>query len=82
MLNRRLGSFLLFTSFLNHGAAVENFQTGPVFDNWGRHAPVADVAFDDKTRFSVAFDVAKAAEAGELIPIRIGVYPLRVIPEG
>ena len=66
MRNLRLGSFFLIVFCLVPNAAVADFKTGPVFDNWGRHAPVAGVAFDDTTRFSVAFDVAKAAEAGEL----------------
>lgn len=66
MRNLRLGSFFLIVFCLIKNAAAADFQTGPVFDNWGRHAPVAGVTFDDTTHFSVAFDVAKAAEKGEL----------------
>lgn len=43
------------------------FKTGPVFESFGPHAPVdgmGEVAAD--TEFSIAFDVAKAAEDGML----------------
>lgn len=66
MLNYRLRTFALIAFFLSGGAVAESFQSGPVFDRWGRHAPVAGVSFDENASFSVAFDVAKAAGDGKL----------------
>ncbi|MXO91766.1 hypothetical protein GRI41_13090 [Altererythrobacter aquaemixtae] len=41
------------------------FKTGPVFEDFGPHAPVEGVdSVPADTEFSVAFDVAKAAEDG------------------
>ena len=42
-----------------------DWQLGPVFDSFGPHVAVEGVdAFAPDTQFSVAFDVAKAAEEG------------------
>ena len=42
------------------------FKTGPVFDDFGPHAPVAGIGeVPADTEFSVAFDVAEKAEEGK-----------------
>lgn len=42
------------------------FKTGPVFEDFGPHAPVSGIGeVPADTEFSVAFDVAKAAEEGQ-----------------
>ncbi|EAQ28110.1 hypothetical protein NAP1_10963 [Erythrobacter sp. NAP1] len=46
-------------------ASREAFATGPVFDEFGPHAPVPDVEpIPSFSRFEIAFDVATAAEDG------------------
>lgn len=42
------------------------FRTGPVFDNFGPHAPVEGIGeVPADTEFAVAFDVSEAAKDGE-----------------
>ncbi|TRD11741.1 DsrE family protein [Erythrobacter insulae] len=46
-------------------ADMSAFKTGPVFEEFGPHAPVEGVeSFPDGTEFAVAFDVAKKADDG------------------
>lgn len=40
------------------------FGTGPVFEDFGPHAPVDGVEVSPLERFALAFDLAKAAEEG------------------
>ena len=47
-------------------AGPEDFKKGPVFENYGAVAFVPGVEFDASTQFKVAFDVASAAEEGEI----------------
>jgi len=47
-------------------SAETEFRYGPVFENFGKHAPVEGVSFAEDQTFNVAFDVAKAAKAGEV----------------
>ncbi|WP_414829299.1 DsrE family protein [Alteromonas sp. H39] len=62
----RLGSLLLIVFILNGGALADTFQTGPVFESWGRHAPVPGVSLDKSARFAVVFDMAEAAHDGKV----------------
>ncbi|QJB70688.1 DsrE family protein [Parasphingorhabdus halotolerans] len=46
---------------------MENFKTGPVFEDFGPTAQVqTDVAVSAETKFNIAFDVATKADAGKL----------------
>lgn len=48
-------------------AQMENFKTGPVFDEFGPTAPVqTDTPLPKDVTFKINFDVAKAAEPGTL----------------
>ena len=48
-------------------AQMENFKTGPVFEDFGPTAQVqTDVPIPAETKFNIAFDVATKAEAGKL----------------
>jgi len=48
-------------------AQMENFKTGPVFEDFGPTAPVqTDEAIPEDAQFRVAFDVATAAEPGKI----------------
>jgi intracellular sulfur oxidation DsrE/DsrF family protein len=49
-----------------NAADLPGFEDGPVITNYGKHAPVASATVDESHRFKVAFDVAKAAEPGEV----------------
>ncbi len=46
--------------------ANSEFEYGPVFDKFGKHASVDGVKFAENQTFKVAFDVAKAAEPGKV----------------
>ncbi|TKB03423.1 hypothetical protein E5672_10310 [Alteromonas portus] len=46
--------------------AKSEFEYGPVFSSFGKHAPVEGVSFTENQAFKVAFDVAKAAGPGEV----------------
>ena len=47
-------------------SAKSDFDYGPVFDTFGKHAHVEGVSFPENQTFKVAFDVAKAASPGEV----------------
>ena len=47
-------------------SAKPEFEYGPVFNAFGKHAPVDGVSFTENQTFKVAFDVAKAAKPGEV----------------
>jgi intracellular sulfur oxidation DsrE/DsrF family protein len=47
-------------------SAKPEFEYGPVFSAFGKHAPVEGVSFTENQTFKVAFDVAKAAKPGEV----------------
>lgn len=48
-------------------AQMENFKTGPVFEDFGATAPVrTDESLASDALFSIAFDVAKAADPGKI----------------
>lgn len=67
MAKTRLRSLLLIVFCIYCGVAnADPFSTGPVFERWGKHAQIDGVEFDEGERFSVAFDIARAAEAGEV----------------
>lgn len=55
---------LLF--FAGHVSAKSDFEYGPVFSNFGKHASVDSVSFPENQTFKIAFDVAKAANPGEV----------------
>ena len=42
------------------------FKTGPVFEQFGKHAAVSGVSIAPEQRFKIAFDVARGAEAGSM----------------
>jgi len=51
------------------GAAVagpDDFKTGPLIEAYGGVAEIADARLDAETRFKIAYDVAKAADTGEI----------------
>lgn len=58
-------SSVLSVSSLAH-AGSDDFAAGPVFDNFGKHAPVPGVSVSPQQEFKVAFDVAKGADAGKI----------------
>ena len=45
-------------------ADLSAFETGPVFEDFGPHAPVPGADVSPLERFDIAFDVARAAEDG------------------
>ena len=47
-------------------SAKSDFEYGPVFNSYGKHAPVEGVSFHENQTFKVAFDVAKAVKPGEV----------------
>lgn len=61
-------SLVLVVSFFITGQvlAKSDFEYGPVFSSFGKHAPVEGVSFAKDETFKVAFDVAKAAKPGEV----------------
>ncbi|NVK57481.1 MAG: DsrE family protein [Alteromonadaceae bacterium] len=56
---------LCFVSFLNLAASF-NFEAGPVFSDYGKHASVPGIKFDKSAKFKVAFDVASGTDAGTI----------------
>ncbi len=46
-------------------ASAAQFNTGPVFSDFGKHAAVGGVKFDKDQQFKVVFDITVAAEPGE-----------------
>ena len=55
---------LLF--FAGPASAKSDFEYGPVFSTFGKHASVDSVSFPENQTFKIAFDVAKAANPGEV----------------
>ena len=51
---------------VGQASAKSDFEYGPVFSSFGKHAPVDGVSFTENQVFKVAFDVAKAAKPGEV----------------
>ena len=47
-------------------SAKSDFEYGPVFSSFGKHAPVEGISFTENQAFKVAFDVAKAAKPGKV----------------
>ncbi|GAB5390804.1 MAG: hypothetical protein Altm2KO_36420 [Alteromonas macleodii] len=47
-------------------SAKSDFDYGPVFGTFGKHAHVEGVSFPENQTFKVVFDVAKAASPGEV----------------
>ncbi len=47
-------------------ANADQFKTGPVFKDFGKHAVVEGVKFEHDQQFKVVFDITGGAEAGEL----------------
>ncbi len=56
----------LFICLLSFTAIADQFKTGPVFKNFGKHAAVVDVKLHKDQQFKVVFDIADGAETGEL----------------
>ena len=62
-------SFALIGSLSLLGTAIagpEDFKMGPVFDTFGGVANVTDTRLTSETSFKVAFDIAKAADDGQV----------------
>lgn len=53
-------------SIIGQASAKSDFEYGPVFSAFGKHASVEGVSFSKNQTFKVAFDVAKAAKPGEV----------------
>ncbi|MBU2978090.1 DsrE family protein [Alteromonas sp. C1M14] len=47
-------------------AAISDFKAGPVFTDYGTHAPVPGVSIAPTETFNIAFDAVKGAEPGEI----------------
>ncbi len=47
-------------------AGPEKFVSGLAIEGFGRYAPIADPAVTPDTQFKIAYDVASAAEAGQI----------------
>ncbi|AXR07442.1 DsrE family protein [Salinimonas sediminis] len=65
---KRLSGITLLISLLTTAAAFgnsSNFSTGPVFSEFGAHAPVPEVSIAPTHMFKVAFDVATSAKPGQ-----------------
>ncbi len=58
-----IGSLALLAPAL---AGPDNFTTGPVLEAYGGTASVADSRLGPDSKFKIAFDVAQAAEDGEV----------------
>lgn len=58
----------LFSVIASFGANAQQstFGTGPVIDGFGPVAPVSDLRLNAETKLKVAFDLAEAAEAGQI----------------
>ncbi|MEM7267022.1 MAG: hypothetical protein AAF370_13880, partial [Pseudomonadota bacterium] len=69
-ITKRIGSASLgFAAALivaGQASAKSDFDYGPVFNTFGKHAHVEGVSFPENQTFKVAFDVAKAASPGEV----------------
>lgn len=57
---------LLLFGMTGQALGKSNFEYGPVFNTFGKHAHVQGVSFPENQTFKVAFDVANAAEPGEV----------------
>lgn len=65
---KRLLLILLALAFATAATAqdLSNFRTGPVFENFGPHAPVEGIDnVPSDTEFSIAFDAARPGEDGK-----------------
>lgn len=59
--------YLIFSIILFSGSShAATFEKGPVFSQYGEHAPVPGVSIPAETQFNVAFDVAEGAEPGKV----------------
>ena len=60
-----LSAFALASPLAAQSPSMDAFNTGPVFEDFGPHAPVEGAGeLPSLTRFAIAFDVAKKADAG------------------
>ena len=57
---------MLLLGMTGQALGKSNFEYGPVFNTFGKHAHVQGVSFPENQTFKVAFDVANAAEPGEV----------------
>jgi len=57
---------LFIFSFAASALELPGFVDGPVIKNFGQHIPIEGLSANPNTRFKIAFDVAKGAEAGKL----------------
>ena len=57
-------ALLLAAPIAAQQADMSAFKTGPVFEEFGRHAAVKGVEISPLERFAVAFDLVEAAEEG------------------
>ncbi len=60
---QRISVFMLALSW-QVSADISDFAAGPVFKEYGEHAPVPGVELDATVRLKVAFDAGSAAEPG------------------
>lgn len=63
-----LATALLFAFALSTPlhAGIKDFKDGPVINGYGKNAPVTSSTVNQNTKLKVAFDVANAANAGEV----------------
>lgn len=57
-----LGAMLAFTAH----AGPEDFAAGPIINGYGKFAPLEDDRITSQSQFKVAFDIATAAEPGQV----------------
>lgn len=57
---------MLLLGMTGQALGKSDFEYGPVFNSFGKHAHVQGVSFPENQTFKVAFDVANAAEPGEV----------------
>lgn len=58
-------AFMLFLAF-GANAGIQDFKPGPVFEQYGTHAPVAGVSIGADETFKIAFDVVAGAKEGSV----------------
>ena len=65
----RFESLILTATLLFSPVAVagpDAFATGPIIEGYGGVAEIDDARLDETTQFKIAYDVAKAAEPGQI----------------
>ncbi|WP_371195911.1 DsrE family protein [Glaciecola sp. SC05] len=60
--------FISLLLFSVQAAAVDlpNFASGPLINEYGKHTAAPSTSVGESSKFKIAFDVAKGAEAGEV----------------